>query len=107
MKKEELKIFKEFCHSYANRFLDCVCSTTEAKWLHTFSKFRYWRIVDELEDKKNIVIKNTDMETYKIYEEIMVNTLKKKIEEDKVIANKKVREKAKAEKEKKKKGKRD
>ena len=62
---------------------------------------------DELEDKKNIVIKNTDVETYKIYEEIMIEVLKKKIENDKVIANKKAREKAKAEKEKKKKGKRD
>ena len=107
MNKEELKIFKEFCHSYANRFLDTVCANTEEKWLHTFSKFRYWRLVDELEDKKNIVIKNTDTKAYKIYEEIMVDTLKKKIEEDKVIANKKAREKAKAEKEKKKKGKRD
>ena len=107
MNKEELKIFKEFCHSYANRFLDTVCANTEEKWLHTFSKFRYWRLVDELEDKKNIVIKNTDTKAYKIYEEIMVDTLKKKIEEDKVIANRKAREKAKAEKEKKKKGKRD
>lgn len=107
MKKEELTIFEEFCNAYANRFLDCVCANTEEKWLHTFSKFRYWRLVDELEDKKNIVIKNTDTKAYKIYEEIMVDTLKKKIEEDKVIANKKAREKAKAEKEKKKKGKRD
>ena len=107
MKKEELKVFEEFCHSYANRFLDTVCANTEEKWLHTFSKFRYWRLVDELEDKKNIIIKNTDTKAYKIYEEIMVDTLKKKIEEDKVIANKKAREKAKAEKEKKKKGKRD
>ena len=105
MKKEELKIFKEFCHLYANRFVDCVCSTTEEKYLHTFAKFRYWRIVDELEDKKNIVIKNTDMEAYKMYEEIMVDTLKKKIENDKVAANKKAREKAKEEKERKKKGK--
>ena len=62
---------------------------------------------DELEDKKNIVIKNTNTKAYKIYEGIMVDTLKKKIENDKVIANKKAREKAKAEKEKKKKGKRD
>ena len=62
---------------------------------------------DELEDKKNIVIKNTDTTAYKIYEEIMIEVLKKKIENDKVIANKKAREKAKAEKEKKKKGKRD
>ena len=62
---------------------------------------------DELEEKKNIVIKNTNTKAYKIYEEIMVDTLKKKIEEDKVAANKKAREKAKAEKEKKKKGKRD
>ena len=62
---------------------------------------------DELEDKKNITVKNTDIKAYHTYEEIMVDTLKKKIEEDKVAANKKAREKAKAEKEKKKKGKRD
>ena len=61
---------------------------------------------DELEEK-NIVIKNTDVEAYKIYEDIMIEVLSKKIEEDKVAANKKAREKAKAEKEKKKKGKRD
>ena len=60
---------------------------------------------DELEDKKNIVIKNTNIKAYKIYEGIMVDTLKKKIENDKVIANKKAREKAKEEKEKKTKGK--
>ena len=105
MKKEELKIFEEFCYSYANRFLPCVCADTEEKYLHTFAKFRYWRIVDELEDKKNIVIKNTDTKAYKIYEEIMVDALKKKIEEDKVIANKKAREKAKKSKEDKMKGK--
>ena len=93
MKKEELKIFEEFCYSYANRFLPCVCANTEEKYLHTFAKFRYWRIIDELEDKKNIVIKNTDMEAYKMYEEIMVDTLKKKIGNDKVIANKKAKEK--------------
>ena len=62
---------------------------------------------DELEEKKNIVIKNTDTKAYKIYEEIMVDTLKKKIENDKIAASKKAREKAKVEKEKKKKGKRD
>ena len=62
---------------------------------------------DELEDKKNIVIKNTNTKAYKIYEGIMVDTLKKKIENDKIAASKKAREKAKAEKEKKKKGKRD
>ena len=105
MKKEELKVFKDYCNSYANRFIDCVCSNTEEKYLHTFAKFRYWRVVDELEDKKNIVIKNTDVETYKIYEGIMIEVLKKKIEEDKVIANKKAKEKAKREKEKKAKGK--
>ena len=105
MKKEELKIFEEFCNAYANRFLPCVCANTEEKYLHTFAKFRYWRIIDELEDKKNIIIKNTDTKAYKIYEEIMVDTLKKKIEEDKVIANKKAREKAKKSKEDKMKGK--
>ena len=60
---------------------------------------------DELEDKKNIVIKNTNTKAYKIYEEIMVDTLKKKIENDKIAASKKAREKAKEEKEKKTKGK--
>ena len=60
---------------------------------------------DELEEKKNIVIKNTDIEAYKIYEDIMIEVLRKKIEEDKVIANKKAKEKAKREKEKKAKGK--
>ena len=105
MNKEELKVFEEFCYSYTNRFLSCVCANTEEKYLHTFAKFRYWRIIDELEDKKNIVIKNTDTNAYKIYEEIMIEILKRKIEEDKVAANKKAREKAKEEKERKKKGK--
>ena len=60
---------------------------------------------DELEDKKNIVVKNTDVHAYHTYEEIMVETLKKKIEEDKVAASKKAREKAKKSKEDKMKGK--
>ena len=105
MKKEELKIFEEFCNLYANRFVDCVCSNTEEKWLHTFSRNRWWRCQMELEEKKDIIIKNTDENSYKIYEEIMVDTLKKKIENDKIVANKKAREKAKKEKEKKIKGK--
>ena len=58
---------------------------------------------DELEEKKDIIIKNTDEDSYKIYEGIMIEVLKKKIEEDKVAANKKAREKAKEEKERKKK----
>ena len=105
MKKEELKVFEEYCRSYANRFLDTVCSNTEEKWLHTFSRNRWWRCQMELEEKKDIIIKNTDENSYKIYEEIMVEVLKKKIEEDKIVANKKAREKAKKEKEKKIKGK--
>ena len=105
MKKEELKVFEYFFHSYAKRFLSCVCANTEEKYLHTFAKFRYWRIVDELEDKKNIVIKNTDIKSYKIYEEITVDILKKKVEEDTVNVRKRAREKAKEEKEKKTKGK--
>lgn len=60
---------------------------------------------DELEEKKNIVIKNTDTDAYKIYEGIMIEVLSKKIEEDKVAAAKKAKEKAKREKEKKTKGK--
>ena len=105
MKKEELKIFKEYCNSYANRFIDCVCSNTEEKWLHTFSRNRWWRCQMELEEKKDIIINNTNADAYKIYEEIMVETLKKKIEEDKVVATKKAREKAKKSKEDKMKGK--
>ena len=60
---------------------------------------------DELEDKKNIIIKNTNADAYKIYEGIMVDTLKKKIENDKITASKKAKEKAKEEKERNKKGK--
>ena len=109
MNKEELKVFKEYCYSYANRFLDTVCSNTEEKWLHTFSRNRWWRCQMELEEKKDIIIKNTDENSYKIYEEIMVEVLKKKIENDKIVANKKAKEKAKEkakkEKEKKAKGK--
>ena len=105
MKKEELKIFEEFCQSYAKRFVDCVCSNTEEKWLHTFSRNRWWRCQMELEEKKDIIIKNTDENSYKIYEEIMVEVLKKKIENDKIVANKRAKEKAKKEKEKKAKGK--
>ena len=103
-KKDEDKFIK-FCYSYANRFIDCVCANTEEKWLHTFSRNRWWRCQMELEEKKNIIIKNTDTKAYHIYEEIMVDTLKKKIENDKIAASKKAREKAKAEKEKKTKGK--
>ena len=60
---------------------------------------------DELEDKKNIIIKNTDVDAYKIYERIMIEVLSKKIEEDKVEASKKAKEKAKKSKEDKMKGK--
>ena len=105
-KKDEDKFIK-FCYSYAKRFIDCVCANTEEKWLHTFSRNRWWRCQMELEEKKDIIIKNTDENSYKIYEGIMIEVLSKKIEEDKVAASKKAREKAKAEKEKKKKGKRD
>ena len=59
---------------------------------------------DELEEK-NIIIKNTDVDAYKIYEGIMIEVLSRKIEEDKIIANKKAREKAKKSKEDKMKGK--
>ena len=105
MDKEELKIFKDYCNSYANRFIDCVCANTEEKWLHTFSRNRWWRCQMELEEKKDIIINNTDENSYKIYEEIMVEVLKKKIENDKIVANKRAKEKAKKEKEKKAKGK--
>ena len=105
MKKEELKIFKEYCNLYANRFIDCVCSNTEEKWLHTFSRNRWWRCQMELEEKKDIIIKNTDENSYKIYEGIMVEVLKKKIENDKIIYREKAKEKTKKEKEKKAKGK--
>ena len=105
MKKEELKIFKEYCNSYANRFIDCVCANTEEKWLHTFSRNRWWRCQMELEEKKDIIIKNTNEDSYKIYEGIMIEVLKKKIENDKIAASKKAREKMKKAKEDKMKGK--
>ena len=59
---------------------------------------------DELEEK-NIIIKNTDVDAYKIYERIMIEVLSKKIENDKIVANKKAKEQANREKEKKAKGK--
>ena len=105
MNKEELKVFKDYCRSYANRFIDCVCANTEEKWLHTFSRNRWWRCQMELEEKKDIIIKNTDENSYKIYEEIMVDILKKKVEEDKINVRKKAKEKEKKKKEDKMKGK--
>ena len=36
MKKEELKVFEDFCYSYANRFLDTVCANTPENWLSKF-----------------------------------------------------------------------
>ena len=59
----------------------------------------------ELEEKKDIIIKNTDENSYKIYEEIMVDILKKKVEEDKINVRKKAKEKEKKKKEDKMKGK--
>ena len=105
MNKEELKVFEDYCNSYAKRYINTICSNTEVKWLHTFSRNRWWRCQMELEEKKDIIINNTDENSYKIYEKIMVNTLKKKIEEDRVAASKKAREKAKKSKEDKMKGK--
>ena len=52
-----------------------------------------------------MIIKNTDVDAYKIYENIMIEVLSKKIEEDKIAASKKAREKAKKSKEDKMKGK--
>ena len=43
MKKEELKVFEDYCRSYSNRFLDCVCANTPENWLSKFASFRAWR----------------------------------------------------------------
>ena len=105
MKNKDLDKFKEFTQSYANRFLDCFCKDTGEKYPNTFSKFHYGRFLDYLDTATGIEIKETDVEAYNLYEQIMVNTFNKRIEQCK-LEDKEKQKKAKEEaKKKKKKGK--
>ena len=105
MKKKDLKVFEEFAHEYSQRFVYCFCATTGDGYPVIFAKSHYGRFLDYLEEKHHIEIKNTDVEAYAIYEEIMVDDIKKIIENHKVEAKKRERELKKKEKEKKAKGK--
>lgn len=89
LNKQQEEKFKEFCYSFADRFKYCVCKDTPEHWLHTMSKFKYWRLLDELEFKYNIIIKESNKEYLKIYEEIFVEVLSKKVEEYKEDQSKK------------------
>ena len=97
-KEEQLEKFKEFCHSYAHRFLYCFSANTGEKYPSTFSKSHWGRFTDYFEDRYNITIKPTDINYYKIYEDIMVEEINKFIEQYKIEAI----EKEKREKEEKK-----
>lgn len=95
MNKEQLNKFKDFCYSFANRYKDCVCKDTPEHWLHTMSKFKYWRLLDELEFKYNIIVKESNKEYLKIYEGIFVEVLSKYIDEYKKIQSEKDKKAAK------------
>lgn len=84
MNKKDKAIFNNYCNEFANRFLSCVCADTLSKYIKTFSKFRYWRLLDELESKYNISIDSNDNKTYKKYEKIMIEVLSNRIEQCKI-----------------------
>lgn len=88
MTKEQEEIFKEFTYNYSQRFKYCFCAYTGEKWPAIFSKNHYGRFRDYLEDKHRIEIKPTDIKTYKLYEEIMVQEINKFIDEYKKEQNK-------------------
>ena len=96
MKKNEDEIFKEYCHSYANRFIYCMSQYTTEKWLHTMAKFKCWRAQDELQEKYNIKFRTTDIDKYKIYEDIFIEVLSERIEDLKKEASEKERKAAKS-----------
>lgn len=81
MNKKDKVIFTEYCYEFANRFLYCVCADTTDKYIKTFSKFRYWRLLDDLEFKYNISINASDNKVYKKYEKVMIEVLSKRIEQ--------------------------
>lgn len=81
MDKKELDIFKRYCYTYANTLIYTVCATTGESWLPKLCQFRWWRIRADMEDKRNIKIKETDTNAYKIYEDIMVEVLSNRINE--------------------------
>lgn len=89
MNKQQEEKFKEFCYSYANRFIYTVCADTGEGWLPKMCQFKYWRMKMEIEDKHNITIKDTDIKYYKLYESIMLEVLNNRIEECKQERSKK------------------
>ena len=95
MNKKELKIFEEFCFNYANRFIHTVCANTGIGWSAKFAQLRYWRVISEMDEKFNIKIKPNDIKTYKIYEDIFLEVINKRIEECKAIQSEKDRKAAK------------
>lgn len=95
MNKQEEEIFKEFTHSYSQRFKHCFCADTGEKWPFIFSKNHYGRFLDYLEDKHRIQIKSIDTKAYKLYEEIMVQEINKFIEEYKQEQSKRDKDAAK------------
>ena len=92
MTKDQLKTFKEQCSNYSNRFIYCMCADTPLPWLKKFTKFKWWRLCLEIEDKYNIEISEGNNKYYSIYEEIMINTLSQRIEQIKSENNKKEKE---------------
>lgn len=103
-KEEKLKIFKQQSYEYAHRFIYCVCADTPESWLHKMSGFKYWRLLDELEFKHNISIKESNREYFQIYEDIFVNVLSNRIEECKIERRDKQKQERKKKKEKEDKG---
>lgn len=95
LNKEQEEIFKNYCYNYANRFIYTVCSTTGEGWLPKMCQFKWWRVKDELNDKYNIIIKDTDIKSYKLYESIMLEVLNTRIEQCKQEQSKRDKEAAK------------
>jgi hypothetical protein len=101
MNKKHEKTFREFATQYARGFKYCFCATTGAGYPVIFSKFHYGRFLDYLDERHHIEINPTDVKAYNIYEEVMVDEIKKMIEEHKVEAKQREKELKKKEKEKK------
>lgn len=104
MDKKELDTFKQSVYNYSQRFKYCFCDTTGESYPKTFARYRYWRLLDDIEFKHNIQIKPNDEKYYAIYEEIMVTEINKFIEEFKQEVSEQAKEDAKNKQVKRKKG---
>ena len=96
MDKTQEEIFKKQCYTYANSLIYTVCATTGESWLPKLCQFRWWRIRADVEDKCNIIIKETDTNAYKIYEDIMLEVLSNRISECKKIKSNEEKKQAKS-----------